>query len=593
MRYTLQKLNTRLMALLMAAMVLVYAAPAAHAADAEGVCGADLTWTLEGGTLTIEGSGAMTDFKEPDMAPWYPYRDEVLRLSLPEGLTSIGDLAFYECVGLTTVVIPDTVTCIGDYALAQCGKLVMVMLGDGLQIIGDNAFSGCGKLAGISIPSGVEVIGKKAFYRCSSLSRITIPHSVTEIGNSAFGYCESLVKADIQANIEVLPEFIFYGCGSLSVVQLPSSLIGVNEFSFRGCSHLTTVYYNGEKTTPEDIQQTIGDAVPEFNATGAVGNGTPTDTVVSGNTKENGDGTVTQENITVTEKEDVTVTTKVEHTFPENGGDGEYNAEIDVDVSGGNGWKGAQEVVKESLDNLGHMMSVAGQEETVDVNVYVRDPNGMDQGFVDALSGRDVKINVTAQNGSAWRVDAMRIVESKSDQYDLTYSLDVGSPELCGEMQTEYCFVLKFLKPAQINAEVLINLGPSWNRQTATLFQREGSKLTRRQSVVVDNNGYAHFFLASVNEQTEYYIAMNLPAAAEEAIVPDELMQTTNAVRLNPIEYEITGRTSSWNVDIFQVTKIMVAIIGISVVLVGGIMFYLNKVKLKLGYVPSVDDWDE
>ena len=59
-----------------------------------GKCGEKLTWSYSGGTLTIDGEGAMKDFREPDMAPWYELRTVIYRVSLPEKITSIGSLAF-------------------------------------------------------------------------------------------------------------------------------------------------------------------------------------------------------------------------------------------------------------------------------------------------------------------------------------------------------------------------------------------------------------------------------------------------------------------------------------------------------------------
>ena len=105
----LQQNISRLMALLLVFALMLCATPAVHAEGESGSCGSNLTWSLNGGTLVITGSGAMTDFPESTMAPWYPYREEILRLELPSGLTSIGNLAFYECKYLTAVVIPSSV----------------------------------------------------------------------------------------------------------------------------------------------------------------------------------------------------------------------------------------------------------------------------------------------------------------------------------------------------------------------------------------------------------------------------------------------------------------------------------------------------
>ena len=141
MRQTFKQLHKRLPALVLAVLLLLCFAPFALAAEGEeeiapppvsGTCGNQLTWSVAGETLTIEGSGPMWDFTEPDMAPWYGWRDEITALVLPEGLTTVGDLAFYGFRYLDVIVIPDSVTRIGDYAFAHCERARILNLGSGV-----------------------------------------------------------------------------------------------------------------------------------------------------------------------------------------------------------------------------------------------------------------------------------------------------------------------------------------------------------------------------------------------------------------------------------------------------------------------------
>ena len=100
-----------------------------------GSCGAtandNLTWTLdtESNTLTISGTGAMTDYDNADNKdPWMAYNDEdLVYLKLEEGLTHIGDYAFYNRTYLEEIRIPTTVTSIGDYAFGRCLSVTSVM----------------------------------------------------------------------------------------------------------------------------------------------------------------------------------------------------------------------------------------------------------------------------------------------------------------------------------------------------------------------------------------------------------------------------------------------------------------------------------
>ena len=129
-----------------------------------------LTWTLTAdGTLTISGTGAMKDYNAAEnLSPAYMNSD-VKKVVIEDGVTSIGELAFYKCSSLTNITIPDSVTCI-EYA----------------------AFHGCSSLSSITIPNSVTSIGIYAFVVCSSLTSITIPDSVTSIGYGAFSDCSSL-----------------------------------------------------------------------------------------------------------------------------------------------------------------------------------------------------------------------------------------------------------------------------------------------------------------------------------------------------------------------------------------------------------------
>ena len=84
--------------------------------------------------------------------------------TIPNNVTSIGDTAFFECTGLTSITIPSSVTSIGN-----------------------SAFSGCTGLTSITIPSSVTRIGRSTFYECTGLTSIMIPSSVTSIDSWAFG----------------------------------------------------------------------------------------------------------------------------------------------------------------------------------------------------------------------------------------------------------------------------------------------------------------------------------------------------------------------------------------------------------------------
>ena len=113
--------------------------------------------------------------------------EEVTYMNRTRKVTSIGEFAFYECSGLTSVTIPNSVTSIGDGAFYRCSALTSVTIPNSVTSIGDGAFSGCSGLTSVTIPNSVKSIGEDAFYGCKSLTSVTIGNSVTSIGKMAFG----------------------------------------------------------------------------------------------------------------------------------------------------------------------------------------------------------------------------------------------------------------------------------------------------------------------------------------------------------------------------------------------------------------------
>ena len=591
-RNTLYKYSSRLMAVLLCIALLLSAAPAAIADGESGSLGSNLQWSLADGVLTITGSGEMEDIPELERAPWHAYRNEIYQVVLSEGLTSIGNLAFYECEKLQSVVIPDSVTRIGNFAFAYCKKLEMLDLGSGVVSIGEAAFTDCYRLVSLHLPGSLKSIGKKAFYRCETITAVTVPASVTSLGVATFGYCKSLVSANVQANISELPTLLFYGCEMLSSVTLPDTVDTLGYHTFQDCDQLQTVYYNGESQEPEEIQQTIGRDVPNFREEGTVTEGSAQENATSGTVKEDDSGNVVYESTSVTQKEDSTISSQIYHTESQENSQGSTSNNITVTITGESGWKEAIDGVNEAIQSAEELADSGGNDFTqTDVTIYVQGTDLIDQNFIDNFAGRDITVTVITQDGSRWKFNGSELdSQIQSTGYDLRYEVTPGSAELCEELGTTKCYVVRFLAPAQINAEVMILLNPSLSLQNATLFERR-EELTTIQSSVIDMDGYAHFYLASVAEDSEYYIALNMKEAEGTAIVP-EVVQTAygKPEYVEPIKYEITGRKSSWGMTFNQVTWIMAGVLGGCVVIVGIVMFVLNKRKLRMGYVPEWDD---
>jgi hypothetical protein len=145
---------------------------------------AEITWTLsDDGTLTISGTGNMTDYEYFNDAPWFYRRSEIRNVIITVGVTSIGDRAFYNCSSLASINIPESVTEINMLAFFYCSSLTSVVIPEGTKSL-FQTFMGCESLSSVVIPASVTSLTFNTFSGCVSLKEITnyatTPQSVEE-----------------------------------------------------------------------------------------------------------------------------------------------------------------------------------------------------------------------------------------------------------------------------------------------------------------------------------------------------------------------------------------------------------------------------
>lgn len=145
-------------------------------------------YTIPDGVISIENSAFYECSRLTD-------------ITIPVSVVAIGSEAFRGCSGLTNVTIPNGVTSIGYFAFMGCSGLTSITLSDNLTSIENGILEGCSRLKSVIIPEGVTFVGYWAFMSCSELTSVTIPESVTSIWALAFAFCSSLTSITIPASV--------------------------------------------------------------------------------------------------------------------------------------------------------------------------------------------------------------------------------------------------------------------------------------------------------------------------------------------------------------------------------------------------------
>ena len=229
-----------------------------------GTCGDNLTWVLEKGTLTISGTGPMSDWssKYKKVSP-FASSSRIKKVIIQDGVTSIGDYCFYSCTSLKSISMPESMTRIGDGAFyscwvlenvtipphvenigictfTDCYKISEIEIPYGIKEINESAFSGCSGLEKVILPEGVVSIGKRAF-RGSKLKEIYLPNSLTSIGYEAFSCCYSLPSITIPDSVTEIGEFAFYDCYHLETFTIPNRITELSAGTFSHCLRLKEI----------------------------------------------------------------------------------------------------------------------------------------------------------------------------------------------------------------------------------------------------------------------------------------------------------------------------------------------------------------
>ncbi|MGA2750468.1 MAG: leucine-rich repeat domain-containing protein [Verrucomicrobiota bacterium] len=254
--------------------LLLVAAPAAVQAQGDF----DYTTNADGVSLTITGGYAGYPYFG------YPHSVTGFTLAIPTNIngllvTGIAEWAFYDSPYVTIVTIPAGVTSIGEYAFGVCISLTAIIVDaqnshysstngvlfdknqsrliqfpggvsgsytipDSVTSIAEDAFSTCTTLTNVTIPGSVTNIEEYAFFG-TGLTNVAIPNGVTSIGADAFQECYGLTHVSIAGSVTNIGQGAFYYCFGLASVTIGNGLTSIGQSAFFCCTHLTAIWFAG------------------------------------------------------------------------------------------------------------------------------------------------------------------------------------------------------------------------------------------------------------------------------------------------------------------------------------------------------------
>lgn len=249
-----------------------------------GNAGSSIKWFFNEGFLMIYGNGPMDNYI---YSPWEHLKASIDACYISDGITTIGNRAFYNCSNLTSIYLPNTLTHIGIYSFCECAELKTISMPYGLQTIEEYAFEMCGNLTSIIIPASVNEIKSSSFRRCSSLVSISvdannqtycsydgvlyskdktklicypsgrqgtykIPDFVNKIDVEAFRSCSKLTSISIPDSVKSIEPFAFYDCDGLLSVYIEEGLRTISSSAFSHCNNLIDIYLPYSVTEYDD-----------------------------------------------------------------------------------------------------------------------------------------------------------------------------------------------------------------------------------------------------------------------------------------------------------------------------------------------------
>ena len=170
-------------------------------------------------------------------------------ITIPNSVTTIGEVAFYYCCLLQSITIPNSVNMIGNTAFGRLHSLQSITLPNSVNMIDGSAFADCYSLQSITLPNSITSIQSYTFSGCYSLQNITIPNSITSIGDGAFGYCPSLQSITLPNSITSI-QSVFSDCRALQSIIIPNSVTTIANWAFSSCYNIQYYDFTSHTSIP-------------------------------------------------------------------------------------------------------------------------------------------------------------------------------------------------------------------------------------------------------------------------------------------------------------------------------------------------------
>ena len=183
----------------------------------------------------------------------YTCGSERTAYNIPKTVKIIGSNAFEYACNLIKITIPDSVTTLNDSAFYSCKKLKNFSIPNSVVNVGRDVFAYCESIEEVTIPSSIKDVAWYMFTDCKKLKKVNFEGPIEYIGQCGFSYCPSLPYFEVPHGTKIIQFYAFVECTNLKYITLPNTIELVDSWIFDGCSSLKDVYYYGSREQWEKV----------------------------------------------------------------------------------------------------------------------------------------------------------------------------------------------------------------------------------------------------------------------------------------------------------------------------------------------------